>query len=69
MSKFTSKFTRPIFTLKPGNNTLLMSSKNGQGLCANFNKSRKENNQIVKSKVPATCFATLKKYNKNKLIK
>jgi hypothetical protein len=33
-----SKFTHPVFTLKPGNNIIMVSSKNGQGLCANFNK-------------------------------
>jgi lipid II:glycine glycyltransferase (peptidoglycan interpeptide bridge formation enzyme) len=56
-----SKFTYPIFTLKPGNNILMMSSKNGQGLCANFNKKRRKNIKTVKSKLPATCFTTLQK--------
>jgi hypothetical protein len=41
------KFTHPILTLEPGNNILMMSSKNGQGLCANFNKRGRKNNKIV----------------------
>jgi hypothetical protein len=49
------------FTHSIGNNTLMMPSKNGQGLGVNFNKRRRENNKIVKNIVPATCNATFKK--------
>jgi hypothetical protein len=37
-----------------------MSSKNVQGLCIYFTKRRKENNKIVKCKMPHA-YATLKK--------